>query len=136
MRYELVKSRGSYRLMTIPNFRDALVYRLISDSALELALPSKVAGAFFSRRHEETPVGKTLCPDDDPYLKFYEVWLRYQEYRTRTMLNQPYEVLVVADIANYFDSISHELLMEYLSPLGLPRKATALLGRILEALFR
>jgi hypothetical protein len=43
-------------------------------------------------------------------------------------------VLVVTDITNYFDSIQHDLLMEYLAPLGLPRKAIALLGRLLEVL--
>lgn len=131
-RYELAKSRGAYRIMTVPNIRDAVVYRLICDEALAVATPSKVPGAFFSRRHKTTPVGKTFDLEDDPYLRFFDVWLRYQEYRTRTMLNEPYEILVVTDITNYFDSISHELLMEYLSPLGLPRKTIGLLGRILE----
>jgi hypothetical protein len=49
------------------------------------------------------------------------------------MLNGVYEVLVVTDITNYFDSIQHDLLVEYLSPLRLPRKAMGLLGRLLEA---
>jgi len=131
-RYELAKSMGSYRVMTTPNFRDALVYRIICDRALELALPAKVKGAFFSRRHQVTPIGNTFNLSDDPYLRFFDIWLRYQEYRTRTLLNQPYEILVVSDITNYFESISIELLMEYLSPLGLPRKAIALLGKILD----
>lgn len=98
--------------MTVPNIRDALVYRLICDEALAVATPSKVPGAFFSRRHKTTPVGKTFDLEDDPYLRFFDVWLRYQEYRTRTMLNEPYEILVVTDITNYFDLISHELLEE------------------------
>ena len=133
-RYEAGKSKGSYRIMTVPNLRDALVYRLLSDAALDLALPAKVPGAYFSRRHHRTAVGRTFSLEEDPYLYFFQIWLRYQEYRTRTLMNEPYEILVVADITNYFDSISHELLMEYLSPLGLPRKAVALLGRLLEAL--
>ncbi len=132
-RYTLAKSKGAFRVMTVPNIKDALVYRLICDHALELALPAKVPGAFFSRRHQKTPVGRTFELDDDPYLRFFDVWLRYQEYRTQTLLNQPYEVLVVSDITNYFDSISHGLLLEYLCPLGLPRKAIGVLGRILEA---
>lgn len=132
MRYELAKSRGSFRIVTVPNIRDALVYRLICDEALAIAMPGKVPGAFFSRRHKTTPVGRTFGLHDDPSLRFFDVWLRYQEYRSRTMLNEPYETLVVSDITNYFDSISHELLLEYLSPLGLPRKAVGLLGRLLE----
>jgi hypothetical protein len=132
-RYVLAKSKGSFRLMTVPNIRDALVYRLICDEALNLASPGKVKGAFFSRRHQKVPIGKMFNVDeDDPSGRFFDIWLRYHQYRTLTMLNWPYEVLVVTDITNYFDSISHELLKEYLAPFGLPRKAIGLLGRILE----
>jgi Reverse transcriptase (RNA-dependent DNA polymerase) len=133
-RYELGKSKGAFRIITSFNICDALVYRHISDAALEAALPRKVQGAFFSRRHSATPVGKTFSvSDDDEYLNFFQVWLRYNEYRTHTMLQQPYECLVVTDISNYFESIQHDLLIEYLAPLGLPRKAMGLLGRLLEA---
>ena len=134
-RYEVGKSKGAFRVMTSLNICDAIVYRHISDAALELALPWKVKGAFFSRRHAATPIGQAFSiPDDDPYLRFWDIWLRYNEYRTRTLLQQPYDCLVVTDITNYFESIQHELLIEYLSPLGLPRKAMGLLGRLLEVL--
>ncbi len=133
-RYELGKSKGAFRIITSFNICDALVYRHISDAALAAALPRKVKGSFFSKRHSKTPVGKTLSIDeDDHYLKFFEVWLRYNTYRTVTLLQQPYQCLVVTDITNYFESIQHDLLIEYLSPLGLPRKAMGLLGRLLEA---
>jgi hypothetical protein len=133
-RYELGKSKGAFRIITSFNICDALVYRHISDAALEAALPRKVQGAFFSRRHSATPVGKTFSvSEDDEYLNFFQVWLRYNEYRTHTMFQQPYECLVVTDISNYFESIQHNLLIEYLAPLGLPRKAMGLLGRLLEA---
>ena len=134
MRYELAKSKGAFRIITFPNIRDILVYYLICDRALELATPMKVSGSFFSRKHKVTPVGRIVDSVDDPSSSFFSIWLRYQQYRTRTMLNEPYEILVISDIANYFDSISHELLMEYLSPLGLPRKAVGILGRLLETL--
>ncbi|WP_406699437.1 RNA-directed DNA polymerase [Singulisphaera sp. Ch08] len=133
-RYELGKSKGAFRIITSFNICDALVYRHISDAALEAALPRKVQGAFFSRRHSATPIGKTFSvSDDDAYLNFFQVWLRYNEYRTHTLLQQPYECLVVTDITNFFESIQHDLLIEYLAPLGLPRKAMGLLGRLLEA---
>lgn len=135
MRYELAKSKGAFRVITLPNIRDILVYYLICDRALDLATPTKVAGSFFSRKHKLTPVGRIVdSVNDDPSSAFFSIWLRYHQYRTRTLLNEPYEVLVVSDISNYFDSISHELLLEYLSPLGLPRKAVGILGRLLEAL--
>lgn len=134
-RYELGKGQGSFRSVTQLNIRDAIVYRHISDAALERAIPHKVPGAYYSRRHRATPVGKTLgIPESDPYLRWFDIWIRYHEYRTRTLLNQPYNVLVVTDITNYFDSIQHDLLLEYLAPLGLPRKAIAILGKLLEVL--
>ncbi len=133
-RYELAKSKGSFRYMTCPNVRDSLVFRHISDEILLRSLRHKVKGAYFSRRHSATPVGPRFELHDSGYSRFFDIWLRYQEYRTRTLLNSPYETLVVTDITNYFDSIQHELLMEYLGPLGLPRKAIGLLGRLLEVL--
>jgi len=133
-RCELAKSHGSFRVITSFNMRDAIVYRHICDEALDRAMPSKVAGAFFSRRHAPTPAGKTLTPEkEDEYQSFFDVWMQFNQYRSRTMLGEIYQVLVVTDITNYFDSIQHDLLVEYLSPLKLPRKAMGLLGRLLEA---
>ena len=132
-RYEVGKAKGSYRVITALNIRDALVYRHLSEDAYQKSLRFKIPGAYFSWRQHSSPVGKTLSLTEDFYYRSFEVWLRYNEYRTRTMLSGIYEVLVVTDIANYFDSISHDILLEYLAPLGLPRKAVALLGRMLEA---
>jgi len=132
-RYEVGKSKGSFRVITALNIRDALVYRHICDEVYRRSLPLKIPGAFFSRHHSRTPVGHTLSVEDDFYLASFEVWLHYNQYRTTTMLSNAYRTLVVADIANYFDSISHDILLEYLAPLGLPRKAVGLLGRLLEA---
>ena len=133
-RYELGKSKGSFRFMTIPNIRDSLIYRHIADAALERASIHAIKGAYFSKRHAANPVGRYVEPNADPYDGFFKIWLRYNEYRTRTLLNAPYRVLVATDISNYFDSIEHDLLIEYLAPLGLPRKAVAILGRLLEML--
>ena len=133
-RYEYPKGKGAYRIVTVPSIRDAIVYRHISDEALRRAIDSKVQGAFFSRRFSATAVGPTFNFDPvDPYYKFFVVWLTYHQYRSRTLLSQPHDVLVVTDISNFFDSIQHELLLEYLAPLGLPRKSVGLLGRLLEA---
>ncbi len=130
---ESAKSKGSFRIISLLNIRDALIYRHISDFALEKAIPSKVKGAFFSRRHQTTPVGKTFLIDTGDSAGFWEIWLRYNEYRSRTFLSSPYACLVVTDISNYFDSIQHELLFEYLMPLGLPRKSMGVLGKLLDA---
>jgi hypothetical protein len=133
-RYEVGKSRGTFRVITALNIRDAVVYRHLADEALERAIPEKVPGAFFSRRHSATPVGKTLTVSPDPYHAFFEIWLKYKQYRAQTLLCHPYQILVISDITNYFESITHDLLIEYISPLQPPRKAVALLGRLLESL--
>ncbi len=132
-RVEAGKSKGSYRVLTALNVRDALIYRHISDYALLIALPRKVEGAYFSRRQTATPVGKTFGYKPSESDEFYAIWLRYNEYRSKTLLNSPYQILVLTDISNYFESVSHDLLFEYLAPLGLPRKAVGTLGRLLEA---
>jgi hypothetical protein len=134
-RYEFAKGKGAYRVITVPNMRDVLVYRHISDEALRRALPTKVRGAYFSRRFTSTPIGPTFnLEPGDPYHKFFSIWLAYNTYRSRTLLNSPHDIVVVTDISNYFDSIHHELLLEYLAPLGLPRKAVGLLGRLFDGL--
>jgi hypothetical protein len=132
-RYEAPKAKGSFRVMTALSVRDSLVYRHICDRAYDLVRQQGVKGAYFARRHGRTPIGPSFDPSEDPYHYFYSIWLRYNEYRTTTLLNQPFEVLVIADISNYFDSISHDLLFEYLGPLGMPREAIGLLGKLLEA---
>lgn len=134
-RFEDAKSKGAYRLITAFNLRDALVFRHIANRAYENSLSRKVKGAYFSRRHSVTPIGETLTLSDFHYehAQFFQVWLKYNQYRTRTLLNSVYTVLVVTDISNYFDSIQHDLLIEYLAPANLPRQALGLLGRLLES---
>ena len=104
-RFEFPKSKGSYRTITVPNMRDVLVYRHIADVVLHRALSRKVKGAFFSRRHTLTPVGDTFNLEPDPYHRFFQIWLTYNSYRSKTLVNGPHEVVVVTDISNYFDSI-------------------------------
>jgi hypothetical protein len=133
-RYEWGKAQGGFRVISSFNLRDALVFRHICDFVLERARPSQAPGVYFSRRYSSPPVGQAkIMGDEDPYLDFLAVWLRYNQYRSKTLLSSPHEVLVVTDISNFFDSIHHELLLEYLAPLGIPRKAVALLGRLLDA---
>jgi hypothetical protein len=80
-RYEHAKSHGAFRVITAFNIRDAIVYRHICDEALDRAMPLKVAGAFFSRRHAGTPIGKTFTLEGEDYTPFFEVWLHFNQYR-------------------------------------------------------
>lgn len=131
-RYELAKGKGAFRIITGLAPPEALLYRHIANAVYSLYLPRKVQGAFFSMRHQKTAVGKTFILSEDDYEKFFAIWVAYNQYKAQTLLHGLYDRLVTTDISNYFESIQHDLLFEYLGPLGLPRKTLALLGRLLE----
>lgn len=131
-RYEIAKAKGAFRIITGLAPPEALVYRHIANAVYRLYLPRKVQGAFFSMRHQKTAVGKTFVLSDDDYEKFFVIWIAYNQYKAQTLLHGIYDRLVTTDISNFFESIQHDLLFEYLGPLGLPRKTLALLGRLLE----
>lgn len=134
-RYENAKTGGSYRVITIPALDDLIVYRLISDQIYSRARINESPSAYYSRRHGLTPIGQKVDRvDSEDYQKFFPVWRRYNQYRSKTLLHGLYDILVITDISNYFDSIQHSLLFEYLMPLGLPREAIGLLGRLVLAL--
>jgi len=54
IRYELAKSKGAYRVITVPNIRDCIVYRLLCDEALRVATPQKVRGFLFTSPPDDT----------------------------------------------------------------------------------
>ncbi|GEC93348.1 RNA-directed DNA polymerase [Brevibacillus brevis] len=137
--FEMAKTKGAYRTLSILHLEDALVYRVIADQVYNRLRKYQKKGVFFSRKHTVKPIGQKggeIFLSTDNFKDFYEdplkLWKRYQQYRTKTLLNSVHPVLVVTDITNYFESVHHELLLEYISPAGLPRKAIGLLGRMLE----
>jgi len=105
-RFELAKGGGAYRIITIPDIEDLIVYRLISDEIYRLARKHESPNAFYSRRHGMTPIGRKVDRvESDEYEKFFPIWKRYNQYRSKTLLHDIYNVLVITDISNYFDSI-------------------------------
>jgi hypothetical protein len=133
--FQLAKSQGAYRVMSILTAQDALIFRHLVDSIYRVAQVNEPVGAFFAQSQPTVPIGPQLRTVKGLGSDFYEsawtLWINYHQYRTRTLLNTIRPVLVVTDITNYFESIQHELLIEYLSPLGLPRKTIGLLGKLL-----
>lgn len=134
--FELAKSRGPFRVMAVLSPADRLVFRHLTDEVYRRAQKFEASGAFFGRRHGGVkPIGeKVVGPlEQDFYELAFPIWIRYHQYRTHTLLNPIKQILVVTDITNYFESIQHDLLLEYINPLGLPRKAIGLLGKLLES---
>jgi hypothetical protein len=134
--FQLAKRQGAYRVMSILTAEDALVYRHLTDSIFRNARQFEPPGVFFAQAQATVPVGPELTALTGQHADFYEsawkLWMQYHQYRTKTLLTQIHRVLVVTDITNYFESVQHELLLEYLAPLGLPRKSVGLLGKLLE----
>ncbi|MEO7733088.1 MAG: RNA-directed DNA polymerase [Kofleriaceae bacterium] len=135
--FEVAKRNGAYRTVTRPALRDILVFRHICDGIYDVACAHEPPGAFFSRRHGPTKIGKKVDSTEEEgieYAGFFEVWMRYKAYRERVGLTRPHRVVVVSDISNYFDSVQHALLIEQLAPYGLARQTLGLLGRFLDIL--
>ncbi len=132
--FQVAKSKGAYRVISVLGPRDLLVFRHLCDEIYRRALKYEADGAYFGQRHPSVrPVGDEVTePAADFYESAFPVWLRYHQYRTQTLLNPIRPVLVTTDVTNFFESIQHDLLLEYLSPLGLPRKAIGLLAKLLE----
>jgi hypothetical protein len=134
-RREVAKTEGAYRVITAPSIEDVVVFRHICDYIYARAVRSEPPGAFFSRRFGRNPLGQKLDSiSDEDYADFFEVWIRYDEYRALLGLSGLYKYIVVTDISNFFDSIHHSLLIEYLAPYGVPREALGILGQLLDVL--
>lgn len=134
--FELAKERGAYRVMSILTAEDALIFRHLVDDIYRHAQKDEPPGVFFAQGQPTVPVGPELKSLVGTTADFYEsgwhLWIRYHQYRSKTLLSAILPVLVVTDVTNYFESIQHDLLMEYLSPLGISRKSVGLLGKLLE----
>lgn len=134
--FELAKERGAFRVMSILTAEDSLVFRHLVDSIYRTAQKEEPVGAFFAQGQPTVPLGPQLKSltglGSDFYESAWHLWIRYHQYRTKTLLNAIHQILVVTDVTNYFESIQHDLLLEYLAPLGLPRKTIGLLGKLLE----
>ena len=114
-RKEAAKSGGHFRVITMPMVDDLLVYRHIAEIVLSRARKDESPGTYFSRRYQREPVGKKLdAIPGDQYQSFIEIWLRYNNYRKFIGLSSIYSHLVTTDIASFFDSVEHSLLLEYL----------------------
>lgn len=134
-RVEESKNGGAFRVITVPALHDILAYRHIADAVYRSAKRDEPANAFFSRRHTKEAIGDKIDSiSDDEYQIFFQVWLRYNQYRKKLLLNGLEQIAVVTDITNYFDSIQHSLLFEQLSQYGMPREVTGILGKLLDAL--
>lgn len=121
----LEKKTGLCRPIVIPTPEDAVVLQCITEALIKPALkaqPSK--NVFFSRSHT-TPAAQFTFDKD--YI-WFKKWRKFSKVRFE--LTSAHDWVVITDVANYFDSISHSHLRNQLAALRNVKES------ILDLLFR
>ncbi len=103
--YEIGKEKGSYRNMVDLSPRSRIIFDRIAEEAFERAQRHKISGSFF------------ITDNDEASFNFVDITSKY---------------IVVTDVSNYYNSISHTALFNYLKKLGLPVQVNKLLRELFE----
>jgi hypothetical protein len=150
-RFTLGKSKGFCRTMTLPAVPDLVLYRTIVDFIYSRSRGRKHKHVFFLRdelsRAQKAALDEAsgrmkraedFEPVDGQYhftgrRSFYN-WLRFDQYRKHLLYEDPHDFIVVADIANFFDTILHSHVAEAVQSLPIPPRMAGLLFFVLEHL--
>ena len=148
-RFTLGKSRGFSRTMTLPAIPDLVLYRTIVDYIYARSRRRQRRHVYFLRSQladvqrrvqlEEQQAGLVEWdPRDDPYRLSsrdgFERWKEFNQYRKYLILEKLHPFIVVADIANFFDTVLHSHVAEAVRGLQVPPRMTGLLFFLLERL--
>lgn len=131
----VAKSRGLTRIVRDLVPRDALLYRAIVDELYLAMRRDEHPRSFFSRsrsqpKRKELPNGVEFSDGD--YETWSTVWIRLQQARKLTGLSSRTKIMVMTDIASYFDSIHHAALTDDLTPYVSDLRYLQLLRYLLE----
>lgn len=150
-RFTLGKSKGFSRTMTFPAIPDLVLYRTIVDYIYERSKGRRHKHVYFLRdqiskakelalqqaRHQmETAKGIDYA--DGEYRitgrRSFLNWLCFDQYRKLLIFEEVHTFFVVADIANFFDTILHSHVEEAVRGLSVPSRMSGLLFFLLERL--
>ena len=150
-RFTLGKSKGFSRTMTFPAIPDLVLYRTIVDYIYERSKGRRHKHVYFLRdqiskakelalqqaRHQmETAKGIDYA--DGEYRitgrRSFLNWLCFDQYRKLLIFEEVHTFFVVADIANFFDTILHSHVEEAVRGLSVPPRMSGLLFFLLERL--
>jgi len=118
IRFLSEKSKGLCRQLVIPSVKDALILQTLSDALwVELKTKAQSKKSFYAPNdHQFSKFIKGHASDYGPVA----AWLAFQETIFGFAKTKKY--VVVTDIANYYDCISHEHLRNILADLSLARE--------------
>lgn len=140
-RFRVGKASGLFRTITIPGIPDLVLYRAISDHLYGRMKFREHKHVYFLReqlRKAQAEAESCSTAGDDGYgftsHRGFRNWLQYSQYRKRLILKKVYPFFVLADIANFFDSLLHSHVEEALRGVRLPSRMIGLLFFLLERL--
>ncbi len=147
-RFTEAKGNGFSRRMTMPDIPDLVLYRAIADYLYRRARRFERGQVFCERSaipadlrdykqslHPSLKVlDEWLTDYESASRKGYRAWLIYTQYRKWMLFRRVHKFVVVADIANFFDSILYSRVADSLSRLGISARISGLLFFLLERL--
>jgi hypothetical protein len=150
-RFALGKSKGFSRTMTLPAIPDLVLYKAIVDFVYERSGMRKYKNVYFLRDEISKAQKKAFDealgrmreardvePVDGQYRftgrrSFYN-WLRFDQYRKHLIYENLHRFIVIADIANFFDTVLHSHVARAVQSLPVPPRMIGLLFFLLEHL--
>jgi hypothetical protein len=145
IRFELAKTKGFNRRMTLPAIPDLVLFRAVVDYLFSrvrrrehkhvyflqdaLAEATKLASA-----QAQQVMNELLSPYAPMSQRRFYAWLRFDQYRKLLILDRIYPYIVITDIANFFDSVLYSRVATSLHGLSAPPEIVGLLFFLLERL--
>ncbi len=151
IRFTLGKSKGFSRTMTLPAVPDLVLYRTIVNYLYNRSRGrhhknvyflqdtlTKIQRAALSEGKNRMEEARDFEEVEGQYRftgrqSFYN-WLRFSQYRKHLIYEEAHEVIVVTDIANFFDTVLHSHVTEAVQTLNVPPRMIGLLFFLLEHL--
>lgn len=150
-RFTLGKSKGFSRTMTLPAVPDLVLYRTIVDYVYARSRGRKHQNVYFLRdqvskaQQRALSEGRARMQEAEDFelvygqyrftgRKSFYNWLLFDQYRKYLIHNEAHAFIVVADIANFFDTVLHSHVARAVQSLSVPPRMIGLLFFLLERL--
>jgi hypothetical protein len=150
-RFTKGKSKGFSRTMTLPSIPDLVLYRTIVEYVYARSRGRRHKNVYFLRdelskaqkRALDEGLGRMTQASDIEVVdgeyrftgrKSFYNWLRFDQYRKHLVYEDAHPFIVIADVANFFDTILHSHVAQALQSLPVLPRMVGLLFFLLEHL--
>ena len=134
-RFTLAKSMGFSRRMTMPRIRDLVVYRAVTNEILRRAGRNSGKHVYFARNTSSPFQTKTAMTEYGKVSgRAFIEWMKFNQYRKQLFFEKKYPFIVLTDIANYFDTILFDHIIDSVIRLPIDSNMLGLLRFLLERL--